>query len=163
MFCILSLSTWIILSWYIKAMVADSILNNANVGREIRRALGTIWIKEKKSISDRCESAPAESPVNDCIMLIGRIHICNILWIVNASNGSLHADKLPFLNQNIPDISSLTDAGEFSIWNICSVHNNRSDCSHSNDSSFIPKKTKMFPSEAAYIIEGFLYYGFNIL
>jgi hypothetical protein len=89
-------------------MVADPIMNYAYVGRKIRRALRTVRIKIKQGIPDRRESAPADRPVNDRILLFGGVHIRYVLRIINASQGGSHASKLTFLFYNSPDIASFT-------------------------------------------------------
>jgi hypothetical protein len=89
-------------------MVADPIMNNANIGRKIRWALRTVRIKIKKGVADRSKSAPAERPVNDRVLLLGGIHIRYVLRIINAPDGGPQASKLTFLFYNSPDIASFT-------------------------------------------------------
>jgi hypothetical protein len=78
-------------------MVADPIMNNANIGRKIRWALRTVRIKIKKGIAYGAESASAYRPVDDGVLLIGRIHVQYILRIINPADHSPHTYKLTFL------------------------------------------------------------------
>lgn len=119
-------------------MIPDSIMNNADISREIRRALRTVRIKIKNGVADRAEPSSAQRPVNDSVMLIGGVHIDYILGIIYSPNRGAHAHKLTFLRQNISDISALTYSGKFPVRNICSIHNNGRHCSHSVESSIIP-------------------------
>lgn len=91
-------------------MVADPIMNNADIGRKIRRALGAVWIEVKKRIADRGEPSSAKRPVNDGILFVSGIHIGDVLRIINAADRCTHTHELPLLNQNIPDVPSLTDS-----------------------------------------------------
>lgn len=125
------LSIWIILSRYIKAVIADSVVNYADVGWKIRGTLRAVGIKEEKGVVNSRQPASAHCPIDDSVMLVGRIHIRDILGIINVSYRSLHTYELPSLCQNVPDISSLADPGKFSVRDRGTIHNNRRDRSHS--------------------------------
>lgn len=83
---------------YIEAMIADPVLNNAYVCRKVRRTLRAVGVKIKKGVADGAESASAKRPVNDGILLIGRIHVRYVLRIINPADHRPHAYKLSCLS-----------------------------------------------------------------
>ena len=78
-------------------MIADTILNNAYICRKVRWALRAVRIKIKKGTANGAESASAYRPVDDGVLLIGRIHIQHILGIINPADHSSHTYKLSYL------------------------------------------------------------------
>jgi hypothetical protein len=78
-------------------MVADPILNNAYISGKIWRALGVVGVKEKQGIAYGAEPASTKRPVNDGVLLIGRIHVRYVLRIVNTADRRPHTYKLTFL------------------------------------------------------------------
>ena len=91
-------------------MIANSVMNNANICREIGWTLGTVWIEEEKGMVNSRQSAPSHGPIHDGVVFLRRVHVCYILGVVDTSHRWLHANELPFLGQDIPYISSLTDS-----------------------------------------------------
>ena len=93
----------------IKTMIADPVLYHTDVGGEIGRALRIIRIEIEECVADGRESASAQSPVDDAVLFIRRVHIIHILGIIDPADRFAHADKLPHLRQDISDIATLVD------------------------------------------------------
>ena len=100
----------IILGRYIKTVIADPVMNNADVGGEVGWALRTVRVEEKNGVAYRGKPASSQRPVNNGIMLVGRIHIRDVLGIIHTSHHGLHTYELPFLNQDVPDVPAFADS-----------------------------------------------------
>ena len=77
------------------------------------------------------EPAACHRPIHNIVMDIGRCHIIYILRVVTASDGFSHTDKLALLSDNVAYVAALTDPGKLTVINGGSIHDNRSNCSHS--------------------------------
>ena len=123
-------------------MIPNSCMNHAHVGWKIRRALRAVRIKKEKGVIDSAQSVTCQCPVYNGIVLVGGVHIIDILRIIHPADRSLHAYKLPRLLYNITDIASLANSSEFSERNIYSVHDDGCYCTHSIERTNIPPGLK---------------------
>ena len=80
---------------YVKAVVADSVMYDAHIGREISGTGAAVGVEKEQRIVNSQQSAACHGPVHDIIMLLRRCHIVDILRVIPPAYGFPHAHKLP--------------------------------------------------------------------
>lgn len=104
-------------------MISDPHTKGPDIGGEVRWAGIAVRIVKEDGIADQGPGIPGKGPVRNGVMYIGGIHIINILRIIVSVQDAHHTVELAFLLDNVADISSIADPGEFPDGNVGAVHN----------------------------------------
>ena len=75
-------------------MVAYTIMNDPDLGREIGGTGLTVWIEKEQGIVDAKEPAARQRPIHNFVMLFCGRHVVDVLRVVTATDRLPHADKL---------------------------------------------------------------------
>lgn len=76
-------------------MIADAVVDDADPCRKVGRTGITVRIEEKQRFVDARQPAACQCPVYDVIVLLRGRHVVDILRVISAADGLLHAYKLP--------------------------------------------------------------------
>lgn len=76
-------------------MIADAVVDDADPCRKVGRAGITVRIEEKQRFVDARQPAAGQCPVYDVIVLLRGRHVVDVLRVISAADGLLHAYKLP--------------------------------------------------------------------
>ncbi len=99
-------------------MIPDPHTKGPDIGGEIRRTGIAVRVVEEDGIADQGAGIPSKGPVRNGVMHIGGIHIINILRIIVPVQDAHHTVELAFLLDDVADISSVADPGEFPDGNM---------------------------------------------
>ncbi len=75
-------------------MVADSVVNDAYVGRKVGRAGRAVGIVKEQGAVHADQTASRQGPIHDIVMLLGGRHVIYILAVISSAYGFPHADEL---------------------------------------------------------------------